>query len=667
MKRSLLFLTILLPIILFGFVFSIQFGFNIPQTQAIETQPYGPEPGPPASVDPYDNLNWVTYQSSADCCPVSLPIPLPVIGWAPGSEPVIVTSELSDGGVYVWSGSADKARGVKVWNLETDAMWTRCIPSDPVCAYFMRLARQETDKVAKLMLYEEKYIQALFNQFSNTCPTFAKMAGIALISDPEKTDQPPIVKVAETIVESTCKNLIDNWETALIDKTKAVKMALSEYFENLDFPFLDAIGKKSLIAQINGDGAYEELPEAMRLQGFLVDSLGGSYVEPNTSLLAFVRRLTRPMSTASLALTVNSYVQGEQKRAGDALLEDARLGGGLLSKYEVTSEVVDTKSGKTYPGKIIATYPASIQFDDLSKVRTGVLDSLANTTDFGPNVTSQLFPELNSGDGLWYGGTSQLRDLLNTTMTGGPGIFRVGNPAPALPPEAQNPSSCSIAFSDASLIMGLNEQRKYSFSVRVQLGVGLPGTVDDIENIKISFQDPNLAQAAPALLGPQNATNTNVFIVAVNSKKAGETDMDINATLKSSAGGADCGASIGLEVLPYERYACDSKKCKSPTINPDPDNTIYTCVGTPDDGLNNDCTSLGSNCKQEWCTDIGDKDNDGFNALCYDSCGVDYQSTCQRAGYICNATSTSGLFQPKKVGTLKPATLILSLFKHLNF
>ena len=252
-------------------------------------------------------------------------------------------------------------------------------------------------------------------------------------------------------------------------------------------------------------------------------------------------------------------------------------------------------------------------------------------------------------------------------MEGGPGIFRVGNPAPALPPEAQNPSSCSIAFSDASLIMGLNEQRKYSFSVKVQLGVGLPGSVNDIENIKISFQDPNLAQAAPALLGPQNATNTNVFIVTISSQETGGTDMDVAATLKSSAGGANCGVSIGLEILPFERYACDSRKCKSPTVNPDPDNTIYTCVGTPDDGLNNDCTSLGSNCKQEWCVDIGDKDNDGFNARCYDSCGVSYQSTCQRAGYICNATSTSVLEAPKKVGIIEPATLISSLLKYFNF
>ncbi len=660
-----LFLTILSPIILFGFVFNVQLGFNAPQAQAVETQPYAPEPDSPVSgpdVDPEPPPTYYVLDCS-DCEGGGIPIPLPVVGWAPGSEPVIVTSELSDGGVYVWSGSSDKNKGVKVWNTEIEAMWTRCIPSDPVCAYFMRLSRQETDKVAKLILYEEKYIQTLFNQFSNTCPTFAKMAGIALISDPEKTDQPPIVKVAENIVESSCKNLIDNWETALIDKTKAVKMALSEYFENLDLPFLDAIGKKSLIAQINGDGAYKELPESFRLQGFLVDSIGGSYVEPNTSLLAFVRRLTRPMSTANLALTVNSYVQGEQKKAGDALLEDARLGGGLLSKYEVTSEV-ETKSGKKYPGKIIATYPASIQFDDLSKVRTGVLDSLANTTDFNEDVTTLLFPELNSGDGLWYGGTSQLRDLLNTTMTGGPGIFRVGNPAPALPPEAQNPSSCNIAFSDASLTMGLNEQRKYSFSVNVKLGMSLPGSVSDIENIKISFQDPNLAQTAPALLGPQNATQTNVFIITINSKKAGETDMDINATLKSSAGGADCGASIGLEVLPFERYACSSQKCKSPTVNPDPDNTVYTCVGVPDDGLNNDCTSLGSNCKQEWCTDIGDKDNDGFNALCYDSCGADYQSTCQRAGYVCNASSTSELFQPKKLGISSGLKQLSALIKN---
>ncbi len=526
MKRSLLFLTIFLPIILFGFVFNIQLGFNIPQAQAIGTVDYGPEPLPPGSnvapVDPYDNVNWVTYQSAAGCCPVSLPIPLPVIGWPPGEDPVRVTSEKSDGGVYVWSGSNDKDRGVRVWNEEKDAMWTRCIADDPVCDYFTRLASQERDKVAKMMLYEEKYIQALFNQFSNTCPTFAKMAGIALVVDPnDPVGSVPEVKVAETIVESSCKNLIDNWETALIDKTKAVKMAISEYIDNTSFSFLDAIGKKLLIQQLNNTDAYEELPESVRLQGFLVNNLGGAYVEANTSLLGFVRRLTRPMSKASLALTMDSYVQNEQKKAGNALLEDARLGGGLLSKYEVTSEVIDTKSGKKYPGKIITNYPASIQFDDLSKVRTGVLDSLANTTDFGPDVTNLLFPELNSGDGLWYGGTSQLRDLLNTTMVGGPGIFRVGNPAPALPPEAQNPSSCSIVFSDASLIMGLNEQRKYSFSVKVQLGVGLPGSVDDIENIKISFQDPNLAQAAPALLGPQNATNTNVFMVTISSKKTG--------------------------------------------------------------------------------------------------------------------------------------------------
>lgn len=673
----------------FGLVLNLQFSFDLLLARAIsDPNPGDGEPGlvgEPNTGSPYSSDSGSSNEpggdpdggSTSDSAPPSsytvcldcsngggIPIPLPVIGWAAGSEPVIVTSELSDGGVYVWSGSGDKGRGVKVWNTEDDPMRTYCVPADPVCAYFMRLSRQETDKVAKLLLYEEKYIQVLFNQFSNTCPTFAKMAGIALISDPEKTDQPPIVKVAENIVESSCKNLIDNWETALIDKTKAVTMALSEYFENLDFPFLDAIGKKSLIQQLNNEGAYEELPESLRLQGFLVDSIGGSYVEANTSLLAFVRRLTRPMSKANLALMVNSYVQGEQKKAGDALLEDARLGGGLLSKYEVTSEVVDTKSGKKYPGKIIVNYPASIQFDDLSKVRTGVLDSLANTIDFNKEVSPQLFPELNSGDGLWYGGTSQLRDLLNTTMEGGPGIFRVGNPAPALPPEAQTPSSCSIAFSDASLTMGLNEQRKYSFSVNVRLGVNLPGSVSDIENIKISFQDPSFAQAAPALLGPQNATQTNVFIITINSKKAGGTDMDINATLKSSAGGADCGASIGLEILPYERYACSSQKCKSPTINPDPDNTLYTCVGTPDDGLNNDCTSLGSNCKQEWCTDIGDKDKDGFNALCYDSCGVDYQSSCQRAGYICNATSTSGLPPSNKVGAFSAIKQLSVLIKN---
>ena len=368
--------------------------------------------------------------------------------------------------------------------------------------------------------------------------------------------------------------------------------------------------------------------------------------------------MTRPMSKASLALTINSYVQGEQKRAGDALFEDARLGGGLLSKYEVTS-TIQTSSGKKYPSKITTTLPSSIGFDDLSKVRTAAIDALANTTDYTSDVANQLNPELNSGDGLWYGGASQLKDLLNTTMAGGPGIFRVGNPAPALPPEAQNPSSCSIVFSDASLTMGLNEQRKYSFSVKVQLGAGLPGSVDDIENIKISFQDPNIARAVPDILGPQNATSGNIFITTINSLKADGTDMGIIATLKSSAGGADCGASIGLEVLPFERYVCNSQRCQSPTINPDPDNTVYACVGTPDDGLNNDCTSLGSNCRQEWCTDIGDKDKDGFNALCYDSCGVDYQSTCQRAGYICNATSTSGLLFPKKA-TISPGIKLFS-------
>ena len=647
----------LLPTLIFGVVLSFQFAFEILPAKAtvIEDGPEIPPAEPPGPRPGYSVLDC------EDCRGGGMPIPLPVIGWDAGSTPVRVTSDpFIDKGVYVWSGSRGIMAGVRIWNLEDDAAWTRCIPAEMQCAYFINLGMQEETKVAELKLAEEKYIQTIFNQFSNTCPTFAKMAGIALISNPNKTDQPPEVKVAENIVESSCKNLIDNWETALIDKTKAVKMAISEYLENTTFEFLDAIGKKSLIQQLNNDSVYEELPESVRLQGFLADTIGGSYVEPNTSLLAFVRRLTRPMSKASLALTIDSYVQGEQKRAGDALLEDARQGGGLLSKYEVTSEVIDTKSGKKYPGKIINTLPSSIEFDDLARVRQAAMDALANTVDYTKEVSAQLFPQLNSGDGLWYGGVSQLRDLLNTTMEGGPGIFRIGNPAPQPEPGGEDQSSCSISFSDASLTMGLDEQRKYPFSVNVFLSNGLPGPLSDLKDIKVSFQDKNMAQAVPASLGPQNATNTNVFIVSVNSQKAGDTDMDITATLKDAAGGADCGVSIGLEILPFERYACDSQRCKSPTVNPDPDNTVYTCVGTPDDGLNNDCTSLGSNCKQEWCTDIGDKDNDGFNALCYDSCSVDYQSTCQRAGYVCSATTTSNLMPNNQ------QTAILSPVKSLS-
>ena len=242
-----------------------------------------------------------------------------------------------------------------------------------------------------------------------------------------------------------------------------------------------------------------------------------------------------------------------------------------------------------------------------------------------------------------------MRDLLNTTMTGGPGLFRTGSSAPQ--PEVTGPtaqSSCSISFADSGMTMGLKETMTFSFSVRVNLAVGLPGTISDIENIKLSFDTAGIASVTPNDLTAANATTSSgIFRVNVGSIKSGSTDMNIDAKLKASAGGSTCRASIGVDVFNIERYACNSQKCSSPTVNPDPDNIIYTCVGTPDDGLNNDCTSLGSNCKQEWCTDIGDQNKDGFNAMCYDSCGAEYQDSCRRIGYFCQGTSTS-LFMRKE-------------------
>ncbi|MEW5805477.1 MAG: hypothetical protein AB1721_02000 [Patescibacteria group bacterium] len=568
--------------------------------------------------------------------------------------------------VRVWSPGgegSDKSPGfgVYVYNAHDDPLTVRCYPQDPICAYFTRLSTQEKDKQTQIENLDDAVKKDLMTEFTTDCPTYAKIAGVG---EPEEEGGDPAV--VDNIKESICRIAVDNWADIVVGGSKAVKMSIAEAFEGLDF--IDAITRKFLIKNtINSANRYQEAPEQFRAGVFFYDTIGGTWVEPGTGFLALNRRLTRPMSTARLVLSTQQYLGGEFNRAESGLMEELRSGGGYFGKYRCASEVTNKQTGEKSCGKMeINALSGDIQHL-LQTLTEASLDVFVNTVDYNQDIANELLPSRDPYTGLVHGGWPGYRDLLNS-FSGGPGFFRY-TPSGGFQPKPEEPVSfCEISNYDPDIVMGLDEQRKVNFKVYVGLSNGLDGLVSDLEQIIISLPNSSFATTSPSLLRPTGATSSEIFLTEVVSSpnQRGTTKINILAELKESAGGNNCTASIDLEVLGFERYLCDSQRCKSPLINNDPDEPVYTCVGTPNDDLNNDCTPLGSNAITEWCVDIGDKDGDGYNAYCYDSAPADQQLACQARGYICQAT-TSAVFAPRKIGLFESAKKIsyefLNLFK----
>src|SRR3989339_1157360 len=122
-------------------------------------------------------------------CP-SIPIPMPVIGWYPGKLPVRVASDpeaYAGEGVWVWNTGGvegkDKEGGVYVFNKEAEPLWTRCWHPEKQCTYFIELSENEKVRVGDILSNSDLYMQNMLNIFTEECPTYAKIAGVKIISD----------------------------------------------------------------------------------------------------------------------------------------------------------------------------------------------------------------------------------------------------------------------------------------------------------------------------------------------------------------------------------------------------------------------------------------------------------------------------------------------------
>lgn len=597
--------------------------------------------------------------SSQPCgCTVSIPdlvkveIKKPVVG--DEDKAVLVGTDVVGGqeGKYtvrVWSPGKSRnngvGMGVYVYNHQTDPLYVTCQKvNDPVCEYHSMLASMEGNKRADLFTLDDRVRKTLLTEFSTDCPTYAKIAGVGIPKEGEGGQQEPTV--VERIADSVCRIAVDNWADIITGATKAIKWSVAEAFEKIEF--IDAVTKKLLIKRILNTGRYEESPEQFRPGAFFYDAIGGAWVEPGTDFLAFSRRLTRPMSPARLSLMTYQYLSGEVDRGVSGLLEDVRLGGGYFGKYRCSLKVSGEEQCAKFENNAL-----SGDIQHMLHTLTEVTLQVFSNSLFYKEIENELLPRIDPNTKLAYGGWPGYRDLLNS-LNNGPGFFRYSPTGGLRPPPQQVFSQCEIIDYDPEVVIGLGEEREIPFRVYVGLSNGLDGSVADLEKITVELEDSSFASTTPKVLTPTGSTSSEVFSPRLISSSTigGRTKVEIKAKLKEFVGGKSCRTSIDVEVLNFKRYLCASETCKSPFIIPDPDQPIYSCVGTPNDGLNNDCTSLGSNCKTEWCVDTEDKNGDGYNAYCYDLCPTDQQLSCQARGYVCQATSTS-VFAPKQMGLLK--------------
>jgi hypothetical protein len=587
-------------------------------------------------------ISWkkIAYAEDVDVTIVA-PIPVPVNVWQQEGA-------VQGQGVWVYSPNEKMetkggTTGVYVWNTLNDPLNVLCVSSDPTCAFFTRQSGQEKDKMERFLLAEEAYLEEFFTNFSAECPYYLKLPGLMLLKEASGEIASQAV---DTIAESTCRTVVENFGDLAQDVYQATRMVLAESLVNTEA--LDAEQKLIIGRSFIGTNQYEQTPIAYRLPQFLYDVFRGIKIEPNTSLVGLHEYLTTPRSNAQLSFLFRSFQNKEEERALKAVEEEYRIGGQYFGKYQCIQEVINPATGEKSCGKFFSNLPAGTASKDLQKIRDAVVDVFVTTIDFNTEIGRALNPAERFDDDRSFGGIPSFRDLLNAGIANGPGMFRIGSPSIYVPP-VPVVSLCKLSEFDSELVIGLNEARKLSFRVGVELSNTLPGTIKDLKEVSAVLQDSTMATTSPSLLLPSGTTSSEVFFTELKSfpNKSGTTTIEIAAKLKDSAGGSSCRASLDLEVLNFKRYACDSQRCKSPTVNPDPDNPIHVCVGIPGDGINNDCTPLGSNCRTEWCTDIGDKDRDGYNAMCYDSCDAVYQANCQALGYICQATTTSYLIPQK--------------------
>lgn len=623
-------------------------------------------PVPPPQPPPDGGVTDPVPPKSSECCDIDIPIPMPVY------------SNFETGQVIVWSGDDSKKGQVHVYNTgPSDALWVQCNGMDAVCMQYGQLD-SEVEALVKNIYKIEDIINESWQKLTTFCPIWLKIAGVTLADDGKTViAQEP----TGSINEAVCQRVISNYRDFRREVGSAVRREVAESFENTE-ALMPEKAMSYIKSFIFGD-SYKDAPDFFRLPEWLYAKYQGIIVQPRTTLASFYEYTTRGRATLWESKTIMNYVEKEEAESLQAADQEAEHGRGQFGRYN-PSETVAGIDGEEKVGRMRSVLPAAVAADDLQAVRKMIPEFFSSAWNYpAGTVQSMIEAQVDPAVDLAFSGLPAQRDLLNSILTPtGPGIFRfsTAGSAPKYASGAAGGSggqfggvavggttegrSCTLTPLTNAMTLGLNEQGSFSFQVSAQNN-GNPEPLSSLQAITVTVS-PTLASLT-SFINPAALSSIHNYDATIQTgNTGGNATMTITATFKSTTPGQPCSGTIMLTVLDFVRYECYSQRCASVTgiLNPYAPN--YICVGTADDGNNNDCTPMGSNCRQEWCVDINDADNDGFNAACYDSCPLLQQNSCKARGFICEATTTGALFDGPRTASL-PQKLFSAVVKAFKF